>query len=104
MRATMNKQSKKLPQETFTRVADAIRVLGHAKRLQIIEYLDLYGERSVGEIVVGVGGQQSAVSQHLIKMRSAGIISVRRAGRQVFYTIAAQSPITILNCIRSQFL
>jgi hypothetical protein len=35
-------------------------------------------------------------------MRAAGIIGARREGRQVFYRIAAESPVTILNCIRRQ--
>lgn len=99
----MTIKTKKLPQETFEQVAETIRVLGHAKRLQIIEHLDLHGECSVGQVVAGVGGQQSAISQHLIKMLTAGIVTVRRSGRQVFYTIASESPTTILNCIRRQF-
>ncbi len=91
-----------LPPAIFEQFAETIRLLGHAQRLRIIEYLDLYGESAVGEIVAGIGGQQSAVSQHLGQMRAAGVIGSRREGRRVFYRIAAESPVTILNCIRRQ--
>ena len=91
-----------LPADCFDRVADAIRLLGHAQRLRIVEYLDLHGEQPAGGIVAGVGGRQAAVSQHLNKMRTAGIIAARRAGRQVFYSLAAESAVTLLNCIRRQ--
>jgi DNA-binding transcriptional ArsR family regulator len=91
-----------LPSDCFERVADAIRLLGHAQRLRIVEYLDLHGERPVSGIVEGIGGRQAAVSQHLNKMRAAGIIAARRAGRQIFYRLAAESAVTLLNCIRRQ--
>ena len=99
----MPKERSRLPLECFERVSEAIRILGHPQRLRIIEHLDLHGESAVGEIVAGVAGRQGAVSQHLTKMRAAGMITARRVGRQVFYNIAAESPVTILNCIRRQF-
>lgn len=91
-----------LPPAVFEPFAETIRLLGHAQRLRIVEYLDLQGERSVGEIIEGIGGHQGAVSQHLNKLRVAGVIGARRDGRQVYYRIASKSPVTILNCIRRQ--
>ena len=92
-----------LPPEVFEEISGVIRLLGHPQRLQIVEHLDLHGECAVGEIVTGVGGRQAAVSQHLNQMRAAGIISARRQGRRVLYRLAAESPVTILNCIRRQY-
>ena len=91
-----------LPPAVFDGIAGVIRLLGHAQRLRIVEYLDRHGERAVGDIVAGIGGRQAAVSQHLNQMRAAGIIGARRQGRQVLYRITAESPVTILNCIRRQ--
>lgn len=90
-----------LPPEIFDEFARAIRLLGHAQRLRIIEYLDLHGESAVNEIVTGIGGQQAAISQHLGQMRAAGIIQSQRTGRHVRYRIATPSATTILNCIRT---
>ena len=97
------KKPEKMPVEFLDSMAEAIRVLGHGQRLQILEFLDLHGESSVSDIVAGIGGRQGAVSQHLNKMRLAGILSCRRDSRQVYYTIAAENPITILNCLRKRF-
>ncbi|NLF22580.1 MAG: helix-turn-helix transcriptional regulator [Lentisphaerae bacterium] len=98
-----NIQPDPLPPAVFDGIAGVIRLLGHAQRLRIVEYLDLHGERAAGDIVAGIGGHQAAVSQHLNQMRAAGIIGARRQGRRVFYRLAAESPVTILNCIRRQY-
>jgi MerR family transcriptional regulator, light-induced transcriptional regulator len=45
------------------------------------------GARSVSEIVQETGLSQSNVSNHLARMRSAGLVAARRAGKQVFYTV-----------------
>ena len=91
-----------LAPELFEEFATVIRLLGHAQRLRIIEFLDLRGESCVGDIAAGVGGRQPAVSQHLNRMRSAGVIAARRRGREMHYRIITESPVTILNCIRRQ--
>jgi len=90
----------KLPLSFLVKMADVIKLIGHPQRLQILEHLDLHGECRVGDIVEAVGGQQGAISQHLNKMRRAGIIECQRHGKQVVYKIAATNAITILNCLR----
>ena len=90
----------KLPINFIVRMADVIKMIGHPQRLQILEHLDIHGECMVTDIVEAVGGQQGAISQHLNKMRRAGIIEARRHGKQVYYRIAAANAVTILNCLR----
>lgn len=92
-----------LPDEFLIPMAEVIRMIGHPQRLRILEYLDLCGESTVNAIVEGVGGQQGAVSQHLNKMRMAGIVACRREGRQALYRIGAVNAVTILNCLRSKY-
>ena len=50
--------------------------------------LALDGERTVGELTAVVGLSQSALSQHLAVLRQQGIVTTRREGLNVFYTIA----------------
>lgn len=97
------KESELLPEPFLEAMAEVIRLIGHPLRLRILEYLDLHGECTVNEIIAGIHGQQSAVSQHLNKMRLAAIVSCRREGRQVYYRIAAVNAVTILNCLRNKF-
>jgi len=92
-----------LPDNYLVQVSETIKIIGHPQRLRILEYIDLHGESTVGAIVEGTGGQQAAVSQHLNKMRLAGIISSRRDGKQVYYSGLADSAVTILNCMRRRY-
>lgn len=92
-----------LPECFITQVSETIKLLGHAQRLRILEYLDLNGECSVGAITEGIGGQQSAVSQHLNKMRVSTVLVSRREGKQIYYRIASESATTILSCIRKEY-
>jgi len=92
-----------MPHDYLVQVSETIKIIGHPQRLRILEYIDLHGESTVGAIVAGTGGQQAAVSQHLNKMRLAGIISSRRDGRQVYYRGLAESAVTILACMRRKY-
>ena len=92
-----------LPEEFLQSMAEVIKLIGHPLRLRILEYLDLHGECTVNTIVAGISGQQSAVSQHLNKMRMAGIVACRREGRQILYRIGAVNAVTILNCLRGKY-
>jgi len=92
-----------LPEHFITQVSDTIKLLGHAQRLRILEFLDLNGESSVSAITEGIGGRQSAVSQHLNKMRVSNVLVSRRDGKQMYYRIASESATTILSCIRKQY-
>lgn len=95
-------KSAKLPAEFLNSMAEIIKLLGHGQRLQIIEHLDINGESKVSEIVAALSAPQGAISQHLNKMRMAGILSCRRDSREVYYQIATQKATTILNCIRQK--
>jgi DNA-binding transcriptional ArsR family regulator len=54
-------------------------------RRQAILQLIWNQERSAGEITEAFNVSFSAVSQHLAKLRGAGIVEVRREGRMRFY-------------------
>jgi DNA-binding transcriptional ArsR family regulator len=46
------------------------------------------------------GLRQASVSEHLNKMRRAGIIKAIRKGREVWYRIEDPRALTLLNCLR----
>jgi len=68
-------------------VAAAVEVLGmlaDATRLELMwELLD--GERDVGALTAAVSASRSSVSQHLGRLRLAGLVQVRREGRRMIY-------------------
>ena len=59
-------------------VADILRALANERRLMILCQLVEHGEATVGSLVDAVGISQSALSQHLGKMRDEGIVAFRR--------------------------
>ncbi len=79
--------------------AEMIRVLGHPVRLRIVECLE-DGERTVSELQESLASTQAAVSQQLARMRSAGIVRGRRDGVNVWYSIADERVVQMLDCLR----
>ncbi|CAB4924135.1 unannotated protein [freshwater metagenome] len=66
---------------------EAFRMLADRKRIKILWAL-LHGESSVNDLAEVVGATSSAVSQHLAKLRLAGLVQVRREGTFAYYTAA----------------
>ncbi len=89
-----------IPVELLADMAESLRVLAHPQRLKIIEMLDLGESMPVHDIVDQLALPQGTVSNHLSKMRRAGIVHAERHGKEVRYRIANPNAITILDCIR----
>ncbi|MET8251838.1 metalloregulator ArsR/SmtB family transcription factor [Micromonospora sp. NPDC005197] len=65
---------------------DAFTVLAEPTRRRILDALR-DADRSVGELVDGLGVSQPAVSKHLRVLREAGFVSCRTAARQRIYRL-----------------
>ena len=76
-------------------VARRFRTLGEPYRLRILQELEA-GEKSVGELVAALDGNQPNVSKHLQILSDAGLIGRRREGTSVFYAIS--DPIVFKLC------
>lgn len=59
--------------------------MANPKRLAILDLL-VQGELPVGEIAVRVGLSQSALSQHLSKLRAQKLVSTRRDAQTIYYS------------------
>jgi ArsR family transcriptional regulator len=81
-----------LSPETFEKqaseVADILRALANERRLMILCKLVEWGEANVTSLAEAVGLSQSALSQHLAKMRDEGIVTFRRESQTIWYRIA----------------
>lgn len=64
-----------------------LKVLAHEGRLVALCHL-ARGERSVGELEELTGLSQSAISQHLARMRALGLAATRRDGQTIYYRLA----------------
>lgn len=65
--------------------AEILSALGNERRLLIMCHL-LNGEISVGKIAEKVDLSQSALSQHLAKLRALGLVQTRRDGQTIYYS------------------
>ncbi|MCX7324800.1 MAG: metalloregulator ArsR/SmtB family transcription factor [Hyphomicrobiales bacterium] len=87
----MGTNSPQLDRETFEanaiEVAATLRAIANQRRLQILCLL-MEGEATVGTLVARVGISQSALSQHLAKMRDEGLLAFRRESQTLWYRIA----------------
>ena len=73
--------------ERSEEVASYLRVLANSSRLLILCELRT-GERSVGALEDAVGLTQSALSQHLAKLRVSGIVATRRDAQTIYYRLS----------------
>jgi ArsR family transcriptional regulator len=71
-----------------TEVAGVLRTVANERRLMILCKLVEWGEANVGSLAEAVALSQSALSQHLAKMRHEGIVTFRRESQTIWYRIA----------------
>ena len=77
------------------RAGDLLRAMGNLHRLQVLCLL-LQGEKSVRQLEETVGLSQSALSQHLARLRRQGLVSTRRAAQNIYYSLRGEEVSTIL--------
>ena len=68
--------------------AQLLKMLANEKRLLILCFLAVRGEMTVGELVGIVKLSQSALSQHLAKLRADGLVEFRRTSQTLHYRVA----------------
>lgn len=68
--------------------AQFLKTMGNERRLLILCQLGA-GEKSVGELEGLVGLKQSALSQHLAKLRAEHLVSTRRVSQTIYYKLAS---------------
>ncbi len=72
-------------------VVKFLKVLSHPDRLRLTMEL-IRGEKCVGELAAIQGVSTSTVSQHLARMRDAGVVVGRRRAQKIFYQVANRCP------------
>ena len=87
-------------QDLFTQFARVGKTLGNANRLELLEFL-AQGERSVEQLSVVAGLTIANTSQHLQQLRHAGMVTSRKQGLKVYYSISGDDIIQLLDALRS---
>ncbi|MCF8297577.1 MAG: metalloregulator ArsR/SmtB family transcription factor [Saprospiraceae bacterium] len=90
----------KIDIEKFSNAAERISALAHPVRIAIIGLLD-YKSMNVTSILKSLQIDQPNASHHLKILKDYGIVSSRRDGRDMYYTLKQNSLMHILNCADS---
>ena len=80
--------------------AQLLKLLGHEKRLLVLCFLAVRGEMTVGELVGVAKLSQSALSQHLAKLRADGLVEFRRASQTLHYRVVDQRALRVLQLLK----
>lgn len=89
------------PPELLTEAAAAFGLLASSARLHIVWAL-AQGESDVSGLAERVGGALPAVSQHLTKLKLAGLVGSRREGRRMVYFVADPDVVTVVRLMVTQ--
>ncbi|RLD96357.1 MAG: transcriptional regulator [Aquificota bacterium] len=81
-----DEKREQINERLYSDLADYLKALAHPTRLRILKAL-LNGEMCVKSLWEELGLQQSNVSQHLTTLKSRGIISSRREGAKICYSV-----------------
>lgn len=91
-----------MPGRLQTFKAEYFKALAHPTRVRILELLT-EGEKSVGELQVGLGPDGAAASQQLAILRLRNIVDTRRAGTSIYYRLRDPEVVQILAAVRRIF-
>jgi DNA-binding transcriptional ArsR family regulator len=80
--------------------AQLLKLLANETRLLILCRLVAEREMSAGAIVAAAGLGQSAVSQHLAKLRDDGLVATRSDGQTIHYRIADKNVARIIAVLK----
>ena len=83
--------------------AGFLKLLANENRLLILCRLSMAREMSVNDLADAVGLSQSALSQHLAKMREDGLLDTRREAQTIFYRTADPNAARLLALLKSIF-
>ncbi len=89
--------------EQAKQASDFLRILANENRLQILCLLIEHGEMSVGQINAMTTLSQSALSQHLAKMRDEGLVSYGRQSQTLYYRICDDRAARIIMVLKEIF-
>jgi ArsR family transcriptional regulator len=82
--------------------AQCIKAIAHPFRLSILAML-AEGEKNVQELTQALGTSQSNVSQHLLQMRERDLVTTRREGNMIYYSITNPKMLKLMALMKEVF-
>jgi ArsR family transcriptional regulator len=85
-----------------TQASNFLKAISHEGRLMILCHL-VTGEKSVTELEDLLAARQAAVSQQLARLRLEGLVTPRRDGKTIYYSLTDDRPRQILEVVYELF-
>lgn len=101
---TMNNQNIdfELLKASASKASDLLKSLSHGDRLLLLCQL-VQEESCVKDLELATGIKQPSLSQQLGVLRDNGLVSTRREGRQIFYSIASEDALAVMEVLYQRF-
>jgi len=87
--------------EKLERIAYILKTVAHPVRLAVIHQLEIHPRLAVGEICDILGTEQSLTSHHLQNMKLKGLLSSKREGRNIYYSLKERDISLIIECLEN---
>jgi DNA-binding transcriptional ArsR family regulator len=84
--------------ESARRAASLLKALANERRRVILCHL-AEGEHSVGALESLVGLSQSALSQHLARLRRERLVTTRRSAQTIYYSLASDEARSVMDTL-----
>ena len=85
--------------ERLERIAYILKTVAHPVRLGIIRLLEIHPKMNVSDICEALSTEQSLTSHHLQNMRLKGLLSVKRDGCSMMYSLKERDISLIIDCL-----
>lgn len=87
--------------EKLERIAFILKTIAHPLRLGVIHLLEQYPRLTVSDICEKLDSEQSLTSHHLQNMKLKGILSAKKEGRNVLYSLKERDVSLIIECLEN---
>lgn len=88
--------------DNATTASNFLKAISHEGRLMILCHL-VSGEKSVTELEELLSARQAAVSQQLARLRLEGLVTPRRDGKTIYYSLTDDRPRQIIEVVYELF-
>ncbi|NNE51551.1 MAG: helix-turn-helix transcriptional regulator [Sulfitobacter sp.] len=88
--------------DNAVRASNFLKAISHEGRLMILCHL-ASGEKSVTELETLLSARQAAVSQQLSRLRLEGLVTPRRDGKTIYYSLTDDRPKRIMEVVYDLF-
>lgn len=102
MNTTIEKLDAGIMRLAATQASSLLKAMANPDRLLLLCQLS-QNEYSVGELEIRSGIQQPTLSQQLGVLREERLVSTRREGKQIFYSIASKEALKVIQVLYEQF-